>query len=54
MQEAHLMRFMLDGMIIISVINVALCVLIMLFGFKEPEKDPEYKPLEFDWRKEGF
>jgi len=41
-------------MILLSGINVVLCGMVFFFGFKTPIEDPEYKPVEFDWRKEGF
>jgi hypothetical protein len=43
-----------DCIIILTIIQAGLSVLTLLFGFKTKEPEEEFKPVEFDWKQEGF
>lgn len=43
-----------DLMVAFCVIQIVLCFGILLFGFEKPKVEEPHKPVEFDWRKEGF
>lgn len=44
----------LDLAIIFCVIQVTLCVCLLLFGFEKPKNEEPLKPVDFNWRREGF
>ena len=50
MDITHLMEWMM----LLAGINIVLSTMVLLFGFKKPKEEPEFKPVEFDWLKEGF
>lgn len=48
------METIIELMIAMAVINCLLSVVIFFFGFKKVRPEPEFKPVEFDWKSEGF
>ena len=56
MIEMELMSYeaLMEWMMILGVINVVLCGLMLAFGFRQPKTESEFKPIEFDWKQEGF
>jgi hypothetical protein len=44
----------MEWMMLLAGINIVLSGMILIFGFKKPKPEPEFKPVEFDWLKEGF
>jgi len=44
----------IDLIIILGVMQILCCVGLLLFGFEKPKKEEVLKPVEFDWKKEGF
>ncbi len=54
LKEKGMEIIQLDLAIIFCVIQVTLCVCLLLFGFEKPKNEEPLKPVDFNWRREGF
>jgi len=43
-----------DWIFILGILNILCCGALLVISFIKPKPEEEFKPVEFDWKQEGF